>query len=115
MTFTWTHEDTPRWNEPKRRIVGRAPAGIFDRRFTELEDDAPLPGEWWRVERDGAPVGYAWLDAVWGDAEITLAVDADARGRGAGTFALDRIEDEARRRRCTARQHRAWRRVSPWR
>jgi N-acetylglutamate synthase-like GNAT family acetyltransferase len=98
MTLTWNHESPARWDGPKRRIIGGAPAGIFDSRFAELGDDAPLPGDWWRIDRDGVPVGYAWLDAVWGDAEITVAIDEAARHAGAGTFALDRLEKEARRR-----------------
>jgi hypothetical protein len=40
-------------------------------------------------------VGYGWLDDVWGDAEILLAVEEPARGTGAGAFALARLEDEA--------------------
>jgi hypothetical protein len=40
-------------------------------------------------------VGYGWLDDVWGDAEILLAVEQDARGTGAGAFALARLEEEA--------------------
>ena len=98
MTLNWQHESSSRWNEPKRRIVGAAPAGIFDSRFGELADDDPLPGDWWRIERDGEPVGYAWLDAVWGDAEVTLAVDTGARRAGIGSFTLDHLEDEARKR-----------------
>jgi N-acetylglutamate synthase-like GNAT family acetyltransferase len=40
-------------------------------------------------------VAYGWLDDVWGDAEILLAVDEPARGTGAGGFALRRLEEEA--------------------
>ena len=40
-------------------------------------------------------VGYGWLDDVWGDAEILLAVEERARGTGAGAFALARLEEEA--------------------
>lgn len=98
MTLTWNHEFSPVWDESKRRIVGGAPAGIFDSRFAELDEGAPLPGDWWRVEQDGVSVGYAWLDAVWGDAEITLAVAERARRSGVGAFALERLEEEARKR-----------------
>ena len=97
MTLTWNHESPARWDASKRRIVGDAPSGIFDSRFAELDDGVLLPGEWWRVERDGETVAYAWLDAVWGDAEITLAVAEESRGGGVGTFVLDRLEEEARR------------------
>ena len=54
-----------------------------------------LPSDWWRVETDAGVVGYGWLDDVWGDAEILLAVEVSARGTGAGAFALARLEDEA--------------------
>ena len=53
------------------------------------------PGEWFRVEDGGTVVGYGWMDCTWGDAEILLAVDPAARGRGVGTFILDRLEEEA--------------------
>ena len=54
-----------------------------------------LPSDWWRVETDDGVIGYGWLDDVWGDAEILLAVEEPARGTGAGAFALARLEDEA--------------------
>ena len=47
------------------------------------------------MEDGGRVVGYGWLDDVWGDAEILLAVEEPARGTGAGAFALARLEDEA--------------------
>jgi len=54
-----------------------------------------MEGDWWRVERDGRVVGYGWLDDVWGDAEILLVVDQDARGSGVGGFVLQQLEREA--------------------
>jgi N-acetylglutamate synthase-like GNAT family acetyltransferase len=54
-----------------------------------------LTSDWWRVERDGRVVGYGWLDDVWGDAEVLLAVDGAARRTGVGAFVLARLEDEA--------------------
>ena len=47
------------------------------------------------MERDDRVVGYGWLDDVWGDAEILMAVEEAARGTGAGAFALARLEEEA--------------------
>lgn len=98
MTLDWIHEDPPRWDDDKARLIGGAPAGVFDRRFASLAAGERLPGEWWRVERDGEAVGFGWLDIVWGDAEILLVSDPSARGEGVGTFVLEHLEDEARSR-----------------
>jgi N-acetylglutamate synthase-like GNAT family acetyltransferase len=54
-----------------------------------------LSSDWWRVERDGRVVGYGWLDDVWGDAEILLAVEDGERRSGVGAFVLERLEEEA--------------------
>lgn len=98
MALQWNQERPARWDGPKAHIIGEAEAGIFDARFGRLSEGDPLPGEWWRVDRDGEPVGYGWLDVVWGDAEIVLATAPGARGQGVGTFALDHLEREARAR-----------------
>jgi N-acetylglutamate synthase-like GNAT family acetyltransferase len=98
MSLSWTRERSPIWDADKIRIVGEAKAGIFDTRYGELAEGAPVPGEWWRVERDGQAVGYGWLEVVWGDAEILLATAADARGQGVGAFALENLEREAKQR-----------------
>ena len=98
MNLEWIRESPARWDQDKQRIIGDAPTGIFDRRYRELAMGTLLPGEWWRVEEGGRVVGYGWLDVVWGDAEILLASDPEARGRGVGGFALDRLEKEARSR-----------------
>ena len=98
MSLTWNAEKHAVWDANKRRIIGGAPPGIFDARFARLEEGDGLPCDWWRVDEDGRPVAYAWLDAVWGDAEVVLAVDEAARGHGVGTFALDHLEREARER-----------------
>jgi N-acetylglutamate synthase-like GNAT family acetyltransferase len=92
----WIKEGTTRWDDEKKRVVGDAPSGIFDRRYSELSKDDIVPGEWWRVEDDGKIVGYGWLDIVWGDAEILLATAPEARGRGVGSFILREIENVAR-------------------
>jgi ribosomal protein S18 acetylase RimI-like enzyme len=98
MALEWIREKPARWDANKQRIVGDAPAGIFDRRYSALEDQQLVPGEWWRVEDNGAVVGYGWLDVVWGDAEILLATDPTAHNRGVGSFTLDKLEAEARAR-----------------
>ncbi len=91
----WIEERPARWDDDKRRIIGDAPTGVFDVRFSRLRAGDPVPGRWWRVERDGVTVGYGWLDVVWGDAEITLATETNAQNRGVGSFILEHLEDEA--------------------
>lgn len=96
MSFDWIHENPSYWDNRKARVVGGAPAGIF-----ELGDPATgdvMPGEWWRLEEDGTVLGYGWMDTTWGDAEILLAVGDDGRRKGAGTFILDQLEVEAKAR-----------------
>jgi len=99
VSLTWIRERNPVWDEPKDRIVGGVPAGVFDSRYDTLQKGNLVPGEWWRVEdEDGRVVGYGWLDVNWGDAEILLATEPDARGKGVGTFVLRQLEGEARAR-----------------
>ena len=88
--------------EGRRPALGRRPrAGVRHRsgrassRAVARQPGERLPSDWWRVEDDGRVVGYGWLDDVWGDAEILLAVEESARGTGAGAFALARLEEEA--------------------
>ncbi|NOY94092.1 MAG: GNAT family N-acetyltransferase, partial [Deltaproteobacteria bacterium] len=92
------HESPARWDAGKARIVGGAPAGIFDTRYAKLKEDALVPGEWWRVEEDERVLGYGWLEVSWGDGEILLAVDPAERGRGVGEFILRNLNDQARAR-----------------
>src|SRR5690348_2898282 len=98
MTLTWIRESSPRWDAGKVRIVGEAPAGVFDSRYRKLREGELVHGDWWRVELDGRTVGYGWMDVCWGDAEILLAVDPAARKGGAGNFILQHLHDEARAR-----------------
>lgn len=98
MTLSWIRERNAVWNADKARIVGRAPAGIFDTRYGSLAEGQLVPGEWWHVEDDGRVVAYGWLDVNWGDAEILLATEHEAQGRGVGTFVLKHLELEARAR-----------------
>lgn len=94
MTLRWIHEPVPAWDGDKARVLGGAPAGVFD---PGLATAGVLPGSWWRVERDGQVVGYGWMDVVWGDGQILVAVDADARGQGVGTWILQQLRDEGAR------------------
>lgn len=96
MTLTWERENPAVWDAAKARIVGGAPSGLFVTLRSSV-DGVLLPGEWWRVDRDGEPVGYGWMDVTWGDAEILLAVDPQAQRHGVGTFVLDRLDEEAAR------------------
>jgi ribosomal protein S18 acetylase RimI-like enzyme len=93
MALHWAHDDDPRWDDDRRRVFASVPEGVF--RTEERAPGEPLSSDWWRVERDGRVVGYGWLDDVWGDAEILLAVDAAERGSGVGSFVVDHLEQEA--------------------
>ncbi len=92
MNLRWIRETPACWDADKARIIGGAPAGIFGP-SPALGDAAP--GEWWRVEQSGRVVGYGWMDIVWGEGEILLAVAPEAWGQGVGTFALNKLEQEA--------------------
>lgn len=89
----WVHEEDPRWDADRERVFATVPEGVF--RSVSRTPGEPLESDWWRVERDGRVVGYGWLDDVWGDAEVLLAVEEGARGTGAGRFALEQLEREA--------------------
>jgi N-acetylglutamate synthase-like GNAT family acetyltransferase len=93
VMLNWVKDDDPRWDADRERVFGTVPDGVF--RAESRTPGERLTSDWWRVEADGRVVGYGWLDDVWGDAEILLAVDASARGTGAGAFALARLEEEA--------------------
>ncbi len=94
----WIAESPATWDADKARIVGAAPAGVFDSRYAAASSGEIIPGEWWRVELDDRTVGYGWLDVIWGDAEILLATDVEVRNRGVGTYILGQLEHEARAR-----------------
>jgi N-acetylglutamate synthase-like GNAT family acetyltransferase len=91
--LTWVKDDDPRWDADRERVFATVADGVF--RFEARTPGERLTSDWWRVEADGRVVGYGWLDDVWGDAEILLAVEESARGTGAGAFALARLEEEA--------------------
>lgn len=93
MSLEWIHENPPHWDEVKDEIVGRAPEGIFD--LTNYRVGEVIPGDWWRVEDGGSVVGFGWMDANWGDAQILLAVRPGTEKRGVGTFILNQLEREA--------------------
>lgn len=98
-TWAWVAEGQPsRWDEHKARIVGGEAPGVFDSRYSERSVGDLLPGYWWRVEEDGRVIGYGWMDVVWGDAEVLLAVARDQRGRGVGSFVMEQLEREAFKR-----------------
>lgn len=93
MSLSWKHEPGARWDDDKQRILGGQPDGIFD--LEAMSPQKLLPGQWWRVERDGQTVGYGWMDNVAGDAEILLATDPQAQHQGVGSFILEQLEREA--------------------
>lgn len=99
MALRWIREGITHWDQHKRAIVGNAPPGVFDDRYRNISDHDLVPCEWWRVEDENDKVlGYGWLDVVWGDAEILLAVDPACERRGVGAFILSNLEHEARDR-----------------
>lgn len=73
MALSWIREDTPVWDAAKQSIVGGTPEGALS--LAPLQAGELVPGEWFRVDDDGAAVGFGWMDLTWGDAEVTLAVD----------------------------------------
>jgi GNAT superfamily N-acetyltransferase len=89
----WVKDDDPRWDADRERVFATIGTDVFPGLARQMGDQ--LPSDWWRVEDGGRVVAYGWLDDVWGNAEILLAVDESARGTGAGAFALARLEDEA--------------------
>jgi N-acetylglutamate synthase-like GNAT family acetyltransferase len=93
VQLRWVKDDDPRWDADRERVFATLGSDVFPGLTRHMGDQ--LPSDWWRVETDDGVVGYGWLDDVWGDAEILLAVEESARGAGAGAFALARIEDEA--------------------
>ena len=93
MTLSWKQESRPVWDADKERVIGAAPPGALDIRH---EPGADLPGDWWSAGDVDGTLGYGWLDATWGgDAEILLAVDPQAQGKGVGSFILAHLEQEA--------------------
>lgn len=92
-SLRWSKDDDARWDADRERVFGGIPEGVFRAEARALGDR--LPSDWWRVEDGDRVVAYGWLDDVWGDAEILLAVDQSARGTGVGAFTLARLEEEA--------------------
>ncbi|TFV77451.1 GNAT family N-acetyltransferase [Blastococcus sp. CT_GayMR19] len=91
--LTWVKDDDPRWDADRERVFATVPDGVF--RAESRTPGERLSSDWWRVEDGGRVVGYGWLDDVWGDAEILLAVEEGSRGTGAGAFTLAHLEEEA--------------------
>jgi N-acetylglutamate synthase-like GNAT family acetyltransferase len=91
--LTWVKDEDPHWDADRERVLGPLGADVFP--GVARDPRERLPSDWWRVQDGGRVVGYGWLDDVWGDAEILLAVEDAARGTGAGSFALERLEEEA--------------------
>src|SRR5690349_11611291 len=92
-TLRWVKDDDPRWDPDRDRVFAGLGTDVFPGLTRQIGDR--LPSDWWRVVDGDRVVGYGWLDDVWGDAEILLAVEEGARGSGVGTFALANLEDEA--------------------
>ncbi len=98
MGLSWIRENPATWDADKLRVIMGGPKGIFDERYGHLREGSLVPGEWWRVERDGEVVGYGCLDAVWGNAEVLLAIAGGAQRQGIGGFIVEQLDEEARAR-----------------
>jgi GNAT superfamily N-acetyltransferase len=97
MSHSWEALSSPRWNEDFARIVGGWPEGVFPR--AGWTDAGIVPGAWWAVRSEtGAVVALAVLDTVWGDGEVMVAVDPACVRTGAGRFAMEQLQVEARSR-----------------
>jgi GNAT superfamily N-acetyltransferase len=94
--LTWIKDDDPRWDADRDRVFGTVGPEVFP--GLARGSGEQLPGDWWRVQDGDRVVGYGWLDDVWGDAEILMAIEEPARGTGAGSFTLAHLEEEARSR-----------------
>lgn len=97
MELSWVREHNPRWDADKQALFRELPAGLFPE-LRALPADAAAPGDWWKVVRGGRTVGFGWMDITWGDAEMLVAVDPREQRHGVGTFAIDRLDEEAAQR-----------------
>jgi len=96
MSLSWKHESPAHWDQDKARVVGGAPKGVFKDSESKYNLGQMVPGEWWQVTSpEGQVIGYGWMDIVWGDGEILLAVAPDAQGAGVGAWILERLSEEA--------------------
>lgn len=92
--WTWTAEPTPVWDAAKADAFSPAGPGLHGL-GAPAEGDA-LGDAWWRVEdADGAVAAFGRLDDTWGDAEVLVAVVPAFRGRGVGSWAMNRLAEEA--------------------
>lgn len=96
MGLMWVAEPAARWDEEKAHVLADAPPAALG--LGSPAAGSLLPGEWWRVVRDGEVVGYGWMDVTFGHGEVLLAVTPSARGQGVGAYIVDRLLDEAHER-----------------
>jgi GNAT superfamily N-acetyltransferase len=94
MALSWIVENPAYWDADKARVLGPDRDKIFPE-LAELKEGELVPSLWWRVEDNGAVVGYGWMDATWGDAEVLVAVAPERRGQGVGSYIMDQLESEA--------------------
>ena len=92
--WTWTAEPTPVWDATKADAF--SPAGPGPHGLGAPADGDALGDAWWQVTTaDGAIAGYGRLDDTWGDAEVLVAVVPAFRGHGVGSWAMNKLADEA--------------------
>ncbi|MEJ2866198.1 GNAT family N-acetyltransferase [Actinomycetospora sp. OC33-EN08] len=92
--WTWTAEPTPVWDADKADAFSPAGPGLHG--LGSPADGDALGDAWWRVSADdGSVAAFGRLDDTWGDAEVLVAVVPAFRGRGVGSWAMNRLTDEA--------------------
>ena len=92
--WTWTAEPTPVWDADKAAAFSPAGPGLHGL-GSPSEGDA-LGDAWWRIgTADGEVAGFGRLDDTWGDAEVLVAVVPAFRGHGVGSWAMNRLAEEA--------------------
>jgi GNAT superfamily N-acetyltransferase len=98
--FQWTREVPAKWDDDKVALIAGSAPGTFRAAWADTHQTGELvPGDWWRVEDEsGELVGFGWMDVTWGDAEILLVTAPAHRGKGVGTFVLDKLAAEAKER-----------------
>lgn len=89
------NEKNALWDHEKERIVGEAKEGTFD--MGDLKYGETLFQEWWKlIDEHKRIIGFGWVYKEEDDFEISVAVDKEHQGNGAGSFILGELEGIAK-------------------